>query len=93
MSLDIATQLDGSASHFSSTQVSKAFTTINSFESEINAQAPLGFFNPLGMLSDADQKQVDRLRYVELKNGSIVQLALLGQITNCNGIHLSVDID
>ena len=93
MSLDIATLIDGSASHFASTQVSKAFTEINSFESDINAQSPLGFFNPLGMLSDADQKQVDRLRYVELKNGSIVQLALLGQITNCNGIHLSVDID
>jgi hypothetical protein len=42
-----------------------------SFESEIGAQAPLGFWDPLGLLKDADQERFDRLRYVENKHGRI----------------------
>ena len=34
----------------------------------------LGFFDPLGLLADADQERFDRLRYVELKHGRISQL-------------------
>ena len=56
-------------------------------------QAPLGFFDPLGMLADADQDRFDRLRYVEVKHGRIAQLAFLGQIVTRNGIHLPGDID
>ena len=63
------------------------------FESELGAQAPLGFFDPLGMLDDADQERFDRLRYVEIKHGRVCQLAFLGQIVTRNGIHLSGDID
>lgn len=50
------------------------------FESEIGAQPPLGFFDPLGLLKDADQARFDRLRYVELKHGRIAMLAALGQL-------------
>ena len=32
------------------------------FESEIGAQPPLGFWDPLGLLADADQERFDRLR-------------------------------
>ena len=39
------------------------------FESEIGAQPPLGFWDPLGLLADADQERFDRLRYVEVKHG------------------------
>lgn len=35
-----------------------------SFASEIGAQPPLGFFDPLGLLKDADQERFDRLRKV-----------------------------
>lgn len=42
-----------------------------SFESEIGAQPPLGFWDPLGLLKDADQARFDRLRYVETKHGRI----------------------
>ena len=37
------------------------------FENEVGAQPPLGFFDPLGLLKDADQNRFDRLRFVELK--------------------------
>merc|ERR1712127_245020 len=59
----------------------------------LGVQPPLGFFDPLGMLTDADQHRFDRLRYVELKHGRIAQLAFLGQIVTRYGIHLSGDID
>ena len=51
-------------------------------------QDPLGFFDPLGLLDDADQERFDRLRFVELKHGRICQLAFLGQITTRAGFRL-----
>jgi hypothetical protein len=48
------------------------------FDKEIGAQAPLGFWDPIGLLVDADQARFDRLRYVETKHGRIAMLAILG---------------
>ena len=59
---------------------------------ELGAQPPLGFFDPLGLLDDADQDRFDRLRYVEVKHGRIAQLAFLGQITTRAGVHLGGNI-
>ena len=56
-------------------------------------QAPLGFFDPLGMLEDVDQERFDRIRYVEVKHNCICQLALLGQIVTRSGTHLPGDIN
>jgi len=83
----------GSAAAFAPAPVAKTTSAINAFENELGAQAPLGFFDPLGMLDDADQERFDRLRYVELKHGRICQLAFLGQITTRAGIHLPGAID
>ena len=83
----------GSAAAFAPAQTGKASTAVNAFESELGSQAPLGFFDPLGLLDDADQERFDRLRYVEIKHGRVCQLAFLGQIVTRNGIHLSGDID
>jgi hypothetical protein len=44
------------------------------FESAEGAQAPLGFFDPLGLLKNADEGRFNRLRFVELKHGRIAQL-------------------
>eukprot|EP00597_Dinobryon_sp_UTEXLB2267_P017475 CAMPEP_0201096472 /NCGR_PEP_ID=MMETSP0812-20130820/5436_1 /ASSEMBLY_ACC=CAM_ASM_000668 /TAXON_ID=98059 /ORGANISM="Dinobryon sp., Strain UTEXLB2267" /LENGTH=185 /DNA_ID=CAMNT_0047350763 /DNA_START=134 /DNA_END=691 /DNA_ORIENTATION=- len=63
-----------------------------SFESAIGAQPPLGFFDPLGLLKDADQERFDRLRKVEIKHGRISMLAVLGHLTTTAGIHLPGDI-
>ena len=57
------------------------------FESEIGAQPPLGFWDPLGLLDDADQERFDRLRYVETKHGRISMLAILGHLVSAD-IHL-----
>jgi hypothetical protein len=56
------------------------------FESELGAQAPLGFWDPLGILADADQERFDRLRFVENKHGRIAQLAILGHLVTTAGL-------
>ena len=63
-----------------------------SFENAIGAQAPLGFWDPLGLLKDADQERFDRLRTVETKHGRIAQLAILGHLVTTAGIRLPGEI-
>merc|ERR1719329_1576848 len=58
------------------------------FESEIGAQPPLGFWDPLGLLDDADQERFDRLRYVETKHGRISMLAILGHLVTTAGVRV-----
>jgi len=65
----------------------------NAFDGELGVQPPLGFFDPFGQLSNADEDRFNRLRYVEIKHGRIAMLAFLGQITTRAGIHLPGDID
>lgn len=82
-----------SAAAFAPVQTGKATTSLNAFENELGVQPPLGFYDPFGLLDDADQDRFDRLRYVEIKHGRISMLAFLGQITTRAGIHLPGDID
>merc|ERR1711982_187655 len=91
----IASILAGSDAAFApNAQVSRTSVATNmAFESELGVQPPLGFFDPLGLLNDADQDRFDRLRYVELKHGRISQLAFLGNIITRAGIHLPGSID
>jgi hypothetical protein len=63
------------------------------FEDEIGAQAPLGFFDPLGLLKSADTARYNRLRYVELKHGRVSMLAVLGHLFTTGGVRLPGDID
>ena len=89
MKLAALSALVASATAFAPAQTGKATTALNAFEDELGAQAPLGFFDPFGMLSgDVTQERFDRLRYVEIKHGRICQLAFLGQVVTRAGIHL-----
>jgi len=63
------------------------------FENEIGAQSPLGLFDPLGLLDEADDARFNRLRYVELKHGRVSMLAILGHIVTTGGVRLPGDID
>jgi hypothetical protein len=62
------------------------------FEDALGAQAPLGFWDPLGLLKDADEERFDRLRTVEIKHGRISMLAILGHIVTTAGVRLPGDI-
>ena len=69
--LFIASCLVGAAAFSPANNIAKSSALKMSFESEIGAQAPLGFWDPLGLLDDADQARFDRLRIVENKHGRI----------------------
>ena len=58
---------------------------MNDFKGEIGAQPPLGFWDPLGLLTDVDQERFDRLRTVENKHGRIAMLAIAGHIYTAAG--------
>merc|ERR1719232_627244 len=64
-----------------------------SFESELGAQRPLGYWDPLNFCYGVDQERFDRLRYVELKHGRISMLAIVGHLTTTAGYRLAGDID
>ena len=93
MKLATLALIAGSAAAFAPSKVAQTSTSLNAFEDELGVQPPLGFFDPLGLLTDADQDRFDRLRYVELKHGRISQLAFLGQIVTRYGVHLPGNID
>merc|ERR1712051_828766 len=64
-------------------------TALNmAFESELGAQPPLGFFDPLGLVADGNEENFDRLRFVELKHGRIAMLAVAGHVTTAAGVRL-----
>lgn len=92
-SVIFASLLASAAAFAPAAQKATTSTKLAAFEEELGAQAPLGCFDPAGMLNDADQERFDRLRYVEIKHGRVCQLAFLGQITTRNGVHLPGDID
>ena len=93
MKLLLAATLAASAAAFAPAKVAQTSTALNAFEDELGAQAPLGFFDPLGLVEDGDQEKFDRLRFVEIKHGRICMLAFLGQIVTRNGSHLPGNID
>jgi len=89
-----AASLIASAAAFAPTQqYSRTSVAVNAFEGELGAQPPLGFFDPLGLVSDGDQAKFDRLRFVELKHGRISMLAVAGYLVAEAGIRLPGNID
>ena len=77
--------LVGAAAFAPVSQVARSSALKMSFESELGAQPPLGFWDPLGLLAEADQERFDRLRTVETKHGRISMLAILGHIVTTAG--------
>jgi Chlorophyll A-B binding protein len=88
-----ASLLAGAAAFAPVSQKASSSALSMSFENELGAQAPLGFFDPLGLVADGDQAKFDRLRYVELKHGRISMLAVVGYLVSEAGIRLPGDID
>ena len=90
----ILASLIATAAAFAPASQKATSTAVKAFEDELGAQPPLGFFDPLGLLTgDVDQERFDRLRYVEIKHGRICMLAFLGQITTRGGVFLPGNID
>merc|ERR1712209_175306 len=58
------------------------------FENELGVQAPVGFWDPLGLSRDGDAEKFKRRRASEIKHGRIAMLATMGYITPELGIKL-----
>jgi len=91
----ILTTLIASVAAFAPVQQKAANTgtALNAFEDELGAQPPLGFYDPLGLLTDVDQERFDRLRLTEVKHGRVAMLAFLGNLITRADIHLPGAID
>eukprot|EP00554_Chaetoceros_debilis_P005531 CAMPEP_0194076124 /NCGR_PEP_ID=MMETSP0149-20130528/2989_1 /TAXON_ID=122233 /ORGANISM="Chaetoceros debilis, Strain MM31A-1" /LENGTH=182 /DNA_ID=CAMNT_0038756783 /DNA_START=15 /DNA_END=559 /DNA_ORIENTATION=+ len=92
MKLIIAATLAASAAAFAPSQVAQSSTALNAFENEVGAQQPLGFFDPLGLVSDGNEANFDRLRYVEIKHGRVAMLAVVGYLIEEAGVRLPGEI-
>merc|ERR1719253_897919 len=53
--------LVGSAAAFAPAPAARSASSLAAFESELGSQPPLGFWDPLGLLDDADQDRFDPL--------------------------------
>lgn len=90
----LASLFVGAAAFSPVSQKSSSSTQLSaSFESDIGATLPLGFFDPLGLVADGDQEKFDRLRLVELKHGRISMLAVVGYLVQEAGYRLPGNID
>jgi hypothetical protein len=58
---------------------------MSDFSKAIGAQMPLGFFDPMGIMKDADQDKFDLYRKIETKHGRIAMMAVLGHIVTSKG--------
>mmetsp|Transcript_25720 Transcript_25720/g.37965 ORF Transcript_25720/g.37965 Transcript_25720/m.37965 type:complete len:205 (-) Transcript_25720:312-926(-) len=56
------------------------------FSDALGAMAPLGLFDPLGLIADGSQAKFDALRERELKHGRVSMLAVAGYLTTAAGI-------
>merc|ERR1711879_780980 len=54
---------------------------LRAFENELGVQAPVGFWDPLGLSSDGDTELFRRRRETEIKHGRVSMLATMGYIT------------
>ena len=88
MKIAVLAALAGSAAAFAPSPVAQTSRTALSADlsNELGAQAPLGFFDPLGCVADGDKDNFDRLRWVELKHGRIAMLAVVGYLTTYAGV-------
>jgi len=54
---------------------------LRAFENELGVQAPVGFWDPLGLSSEGDVAVFKRRRETEIKHGRVSMLATMGYIT------------
>merc|ERR1712087_267102 len=94
MKLAILASLVASAAAFAPAKTARTSVATNmAYEEELGAQPPLGFFDPLNIVEDADQETFDRLRYTEIKHGRICMLGVVGYLVTYAGVRIPGDID
>ena len=91
MKTTIFASLVAGAAAFAPSQSVRSSTALNAdLTKEIGVQAPLGFFDPAGILgsdpTDGDASDFAYRRHVELTHGRVAMLAVVGYLTTAAGI-------
>ena len=76
--LAVATAFQTAAPARPATQL--AASPNNQFSQQLGAQAPAGFWDPLGISDGISQEKFDRYREVEQKHGRIAMIATIGYV-------------
>lgn len=93
MKLAVIASLIASAAAFAPAKQASTASALGAFEGDFGATLPLGFWDPLGLVSDGDQEKFDRLRLTEIKHGRIAMIAVVGYLVQEAGIRLPGNID
>ena len=80
MKLTIIASVAASAAAFAPAQQARSSTAMNSFtvDNMPGALAPMGFFDPLGFATDADEATLRKYREAEVTHGRVAMLAAVG---------------
>lgn len=85
----IASLLVTGACAFAPSKQSAKSTSLYGYDSEIGAQAPLGFFDPLKLSGpECDEATWYRMREAEVRHGRVAMLAVTGWLTTAAGVRL-----
>jgi hypothetical protein len=87
-----ASLLSAAAAFAPAKEATRASSLAASFDSELGAQAPLNFYDPLGLVEGKDASYFNRLRYVEIKHGRVAMIAVAGYLTAEAGFRFPGDI-
>mmetsp|Transcript_57844 Transcript_57844/g.108951 ORF Transcript_57844/g.108951 Transcript_57844/m.108951 type:complete len:219 (-) Transcript_57844:109-765(-) len=85
----------GSAAAFApSARVAPVATVVNgAYDTELGAQVPIGYWDPLNLLESADQATFDRLRFTEIKHGRIAMIAVVGYLVGASNVRWGGYVD
>eukprot|EP00584_Thalassiosira_punctigera_P014688 CAMPEP_0172550086 /NCGR_PEP_ID=MMETSP1067-20121228/25361_1 /TAXON_ID=265564 ORGANISM="Thalassiosira punctigera, Strain Tpunct2005C2" /NCGR_SAMPLE_ID=MMETSP1067 /ASSEMBLY_ACC=CAM_ASM_000444 /LENGTH=202 /DNA_ID=CAMNT_0013337557 /DNA_START=110 /DNA_END=718 /DNA_ORIENTATION=- len=87
MKLAILATLAVSAAAFAPAPAGRQSTAASlDISGELGAQMPLGAFDPLKIMEDADQSKFDTWREIEIKHGRVAMLAVTGYLTTYAGV-------
>lgn len=80
MKIAVLAAMAGSAAAFAPAPIGKTSMSLNSYENEIGALPPTGFWDPAGLSDGISQEKFDEYRLAELKHGRVAMMAVLGYI-------------
>ncbi|KAL7545959.1 hypothetical protein ACHAWF_009316 [Thalassiosira exigua] len=80
MKLAIASLLAGSAAAFAPVPAARSSSALGAFTADElpGALSPMGFFDPLGFATDADEATLKKYREAEVTHGRVAMLAVIG---------------
>ncbi|KAG7342465.1 chlorophyll A-B binding protein [Nitzschia inconspicua] len=89
MKLSLLVSVVGSAAAFAPAKQQQTSSALSAWKDEtvVGITAPMGFFDPLGLSKNKDDKTMSLYRESELKHGRVAMAACLGWYLDAAGVH------